>query len=311
MKKLYLTALFLGAFTLGAQAQVVFTDDFESYDLGPISSQTSNWRVWSANWSAVEDAKVSDDEARSGVQGLYIDNSQVVDPIFLVPGAPTNGIITVQWYAFIPAGKAGYWNMQGALTAAGVEWNQHLMGGNVYMNCNGNMPGEGGVTGQTDCSTFDAVFYYPEDEWFKVTCIYDLDQEVWALNINDVEQFSQYPFEFNNYVFTELAGIDFYSATNKNELYLDDFTVAHGILSTENFAPEVFSVYPNPATDVLNIQSKVAVEKVTVFDTMGRTVLQATPNTISPAINISGLSSGTYFVKVTIDNNSKIVKILK
>lgn len=254
MKKLYLSIFLFGLFIFGASAQVIFTDDFESYDLGPISPQSEHWRVWSANWTAVEDAEVSDDEANSGVQGLYIDNSQVADPIFLVPTAPISGIITVQWYAFIPAGKSGYWNMQGALTPEGLEWNQHLMGGNVYLNCGGNTPGEGGVTGVTDCSRFDAVFNYPEDEWFKVTCIYDLDDETWSLNINDEEQFTQYPFEFNEYLFTELAGIDFYSASNNNHLYLDDFVVAEGILSTENFAPEVFSVYPNPATDVLKVK---------------------------------------------------------
>lgn len=53
MKKLYLSIFLFGLFIFGASAQVIFTDDFESYDLGPISPQSEHWRVWSANWTAV------------------------------------------------------------------------------------------------------------------------------------------------------------------------------------------------------------------------------------------------------------------
>lgn len=55
----------------------------------------------------------------------------------------------------------------------------------------------------------------------------------------------------------------------------------------------------------------MAVEKVTVFDTMGRTVLRETPNAVSPVVNVAALPSGTYFVKITIESNSKVVKIIK
>lgn len=234
-----------------------------------------------------------------------------MDPIFLVPGAPMNGIYTIQWYSYIPAGKSGYWNMQGGLTPAGVKWNQHLMGGNVYLNCDGNSPGQGGVTGVIDCSSFDAIFSYPENEWFKVTCVYDLDGETWSLSINDIVQFENYPFAFGSAVFTELAGIDFYSASTNNTMYIDDLICGPGVLSTEDFQPEVFSVYPNPVKDILNINSKAAIDKVIVYDVLGKTVLQATPGIASPTVDMSSLPSGAYMVKVVINHNSKTVKILK
>lgn len=312
MKKLYFTALIFSVFILSAHAQVEYTDDFESYDLGYISYQTDNWRTWSAAGAGTaEDAIVNEDEARSGNQSLYIDGSEIMDPIFLVPNAPTEGVYTVQWYAYIPSGKSGYWNMQGELTPEGTDWNQALMGGNVYLNCDGSTPGQGGVTGEIDCSTFDVLFYYPEDEWFKVTCVYDIDDETWGLSINGVLQFENYPFEFGTRPFSELAGLDFYSASTNNHMYIDDMLTGSGILSTENFNEDVFSVYPNPVTDILNIESQEAVEKVVVYDVLGKVVLQDNPGVVSPSINMASLSSGTYFVKVFIDKNSKIVKILK
>lgn len=311
MKKFYLSALLLGAFTIGAQAQTELVDDFEGYDIGYLSPQADHWRTWSGDMGTSEDGLVLDDEAFSGSQSLYIDDSEEVDMIFLIPNAPTSGIYMVQWYAFIPAGKSGYWNMQGGLTPTGTEWRQHLMGGNVYLNCDGNSPGEGGVTGVIDCSTFDAVFSYPEDEWFKITCVYDIDMETWSLSINDVLQFQDYPFEFGTDPFESLAGIDFYSASTNNHMYIDDMIAGPDVLGTEDFENDVFAVYPNPVQDVLNIDSKAEVEKVTVYDMLGKVVLQATPGAVSPQINMSALPSGTYMVKVTIGKNSKIVKVLK
>lgn len=311
MKKLYFTALLLGAFTFGAQAQTDLVDDFEEYDIGYLSPQADHWRTWSGDMGTSEDGLVLDDEAFSGSQSLYIDDSGEMDLIFLVPNAPSTGIYMVQWHAFIPAGKSGYWNMQGGLTASGAEWRQHLMGGNVYLNCSGNSPGEGGVTGVIDCSSFEAVFTYPEDEWFKVTCVYDLDMETWSLSINDVLQFQDYPFEFGTEPFQALAGIDFYSASSNNHMYVDDIIAGPDVLGTEAFENDVFAVYPNPVQDVLNIASKTEVEKVTVYDILGKVVLQATPGVVSPQINMSALPSGTYMVKVTIGKNSKVVKVLK
>lgn len=312
MKKFYLLVLTFCAFCFTSQAQVEFVENFDSYDLGPISPQSENWRTWGANGAGTaEDAEVSDDEYLSPDNCLFIDDSEVMDPLFLIPGSPDSGLYTVQWYAFIPSGKSGYWNMQGGMTPAGVDWDQWLMGGNVYLNCDGNMAGQGGVTGVTDCSEFSAVFFYPEDEWFKVTCLYDLDNETWDMSINDVPQFNGYPFEFGTRPFESLAALDFYSASTNNHMYLDDLIGGEGVLSTEQFAPEVFSVYPNPVNDILNISTKSTVDKVIVYDILGKVVLEANPGTISPSINMSSLSSGTYMVKVYIENNSKIVKILK
>ncbi len=131
------------------------------------------------------------------------------------------------------------------------------------------------------------------------------------MSINDVQQFNNYPFDFGGRAFENLAGIDFYSASSNNEMYLDDFVAGPGILSTENFSPEVFSVYPNPVRDILNIDSKVAVDQVIIYDILGKVVLSVNPERISPSVNTSNLPSGTYMVKVKIGNNSKIVKIVK
>ncbi len=54
--------------------------------------------------------------------------------------------------------QLGILEHEGVLTPPGVDWDQALMGGNVYLNCSGNDAGHGGVSGSIDCSGFDAEF---------------------------------------------------------------------------------------------------------------------------------------------------------
>ena len=313
MKKIYILALAFGAFTLSTQAQEELYDDFESYTIGKLSAQAAHWRTWSGDTGSGEDADVTDDEANSGSKSMHISGNGQTDEILLIASMPTTGIYTIQWYGFIPSGKSGYFNMQAAKTVDGSAWNQALMGGNVYLNCDGSTGGTGGVTGVTDCSAFDVVFSYPENEWFKMTTIYDITNQSWSMYINDAEQFTGYPFAFGTRVFAELAGIDFFSASPNNDLYVDDVLIYKGVptTGTNDVKANPFTIFPNPVGNIMNIKSATPVDKVAVYDILGRLVIQETPGKISPSINTSALPSGAYMVNVTIGSTTKTVKILK
>ena len=313
MKKFYIMALALGAFSMTTQAQVELVDNFDSYTIGKLSAQSPHWRTWSGDNNGVEDADVTDDEANSAPNSMHIPGNEITDEILLVPSMPTTGVYSVEWYAFLPSGKSGYFNMQAAKTADGSAWNQALMGGNVYLNCDGSTGGVGGVTGVIDCSAFDVIFAYPQDTWFKMTNVYDLTNQSWSMYINDDQQFTGYPFAFGAMVFAELAGIDFYSASLNNDMYVDDVTLYKGdiTLGVNTTVANPFTVFPNPVGDIMNIKSASPVEKVMVYDILGKLVLQETPGKISPSINTSNLPSGAYMVNVTIGNSTQTVKILK
>ena len=71
---------------------------------------------------------------------------------------------------------------------------------------------------------------------------------------------------------------------------------------------------PNPATDALSISfntTENATTKVAIMNMLGQEVLSAKPNTVNTEMNMSDLQSGTYFVKINIDNNIEIFKIIK
>ena len=318
MKKIYIMALALGAISISANAQTELTDDFESYTLGDLSAQSSHWRTWSGLEGGAEDGDVVDDYALSGEQSMLIGDNVITDMILLVPSAPMNGVYSISYSAYIPAGQAGYFNMQAALTPNGTAWQQALMGGNIHFNCSGDTPGVGMIDQSTvddpPCSVAGATFGYPEDVWFRVDCVYDLDLQTWSMFIDgDPTEIAGYPLAFNTQVFIELAGMDFYSASDSNEMYVDDVSLYKGdiMLAVNDFSENKFSVYPNPVKDMLNIKSSTSVDNVTVYDILGKVVLQENPGKISPAINMSSLAPGSYLVKVTIGNSSKTVKVLK
>ncbi|RFN59971.1 T9SS type A sorting domain-containing protein [Marixanthomonas ophiurae] len=306
MKKIYLLGFTLCAFAFTGMAQVEQTDDFDSYDIGDISPQSDAWRTWSGAEGGAEEAQVSFDQATSGFQSLEINEVGApagIDMLYLIDSEPDSGIYTIQWNMYIPTGNEGYFNAQSGITEP--QDPNTLFGGNVYFNEAGAAPGEGSVDGNPG-----GTFSFNHDVWFNVRCVYDIDNQLWDMFIDGTEVITDQQFAFNT-PFTYLGAIDFYAPSEFTLFYIDDIVAGAGVLSTNDFSEAAFNVYPNPVKDVLNIESAAAVNNVTVYDVLGKTVLTAKPDAISPSIDMSALSSGAYLVQVTIDGASKTVKVIK
>jgi surface protein len=68
------------------------------------------------------------------------------------------------------------------------------------------------------------------------------------------------------------------------------------------------SIYPNPTSDTVNIDSSSSQLKIVVFDILGKQVLNK-PNTNS--VDVSSLSKGAYFIKVSDGINTSTKKFIK
>lgn len=93
---------------------------------------------------------------------------------------------------------------------------------------------------------------------------------------------------------------------------VDDFKVTTtGTLNTESFAKNNFTVYPNPATDVVNISNakNLEITNTVISDINGRVVKQV--NSAVESINIGDLSTGVYFLKVTTTEGTGVTKFVK
>lgn len=71
------------------------------------------------------------------------------------------------------------------------------------------------------------------------------------------------------------------------------------------------SIYPNPASSILHIQSSNQISQVQIMNIMGQQMGLYQVNNNTTQLDVSSLSTGTYFVRVTIDNESKVYKFIK
>ena len=86
-----------------------------------------------------------------------------------------------------------------------------------------------------------------------------------------------------------------------------------GTDGVEEVEGHLFSVYPNPATDALNVVYKGSdVSTVKVTNISGQVVFEGniggTNDKVS--IDVSNSSAGIYFVKLILDKQSKIQKLI-
>lgn len=122
-----------------------------------------------------------------------------------------------------------------------------------------------------------------------------------------------------NYSLLELSGL-----TPGEAIYLrvweyngdetEPFSISaySGTLSTGNIANEsLFSYYPNPVNNILTLKAKKTIESVSVINILGQEVLQVTPNSVNNELDMSNLSNGSYFVKVTVEGLTETVRVIK
>lgn len=75
---------------------------------------------------------------------------------------------------------------------------------------------------------------------------------------------------------------------------------------------KTFSVWPNPATDLINVTAETPIDRIELFDVEGRKVMDsANAGNSSAKIYTEGLTAGTYLLRVTCGGLSKNVSILK
>lgn len=111
-------------------------------------------------------------------------------------------------------------------------------------------------------------------------------------NRNDLVQF----------VITSDLGTVYY-----DNLYLHKNTV----LSSENFNVSKVRLYPNPATNILNIESVSNIQNLAVYNVLGQEVINREINSSSVNLDVSALNTGVYVIKTMIDGNVSSTKFIK
>ncbi|WP_115462291.1 T9SS type A sorting domain-containing protein [Winogradskyella aurantiaca] len=83
------------------------------------------------------------------------------------------------------------------------------------------------------------------------------------------------------------------------------------LLSTDQFTQDRFKIYPNPTNGLWNVNSSTLVENVTVYDILGKEVINMSPAMNDFTIDGSNLKSGVYFAKIQGVEASKNLRLVK
>ncbi len=92
---------------------------------------------------------------------------------------------------------------------------------------------------------------------------------------------------------------------------ITDITIDGTNLGIGNNTIEGFSYYPNPSTDIINLKAANNIETVTVYSLLGQKVIESNINAATSQLNVSALSTGTYIMKVSINDEIGTYKIIK
>jgi hypothetical protein len=85
------------------------------------------------------------------------------------------------------------------------------------------------------------------------------------------------------------------------------FTINEASIKVEN--TESFKVYPNPVTDVLNIQTSATIREITVMDLTGKVMMTLQGD--RQTVDMQSLPIGNYVVRIQTENGITPIKIVK
>jgi len=219
MKKVLLTLSLILSFSAFSFAQmVIFSDNFDSYLAGQqlACQNPTDWTTWNENpCDPITDAYVSSTYANSAPNSVNIvpDNDQVH-----VIGPYTTGKYSMSFDLYVESGYGAYFNSLNVFPASlSGDWAMQ-----VYFDPGGvgNLDAGGIALAQS--------FTYPNDTWFPVEVIADLDNdlgEFW------VDGSLIYSFQWSLGAFgggiLQLAANDFYGrpSPDNDNFYFDNYTV--------------------------------------------------------------------------------------
>src|SRR5690606_35158262 len=328
MKKkiLLATALFITQFSI---AQVLFTEDFNSYPAGHLNTDYTGTTAGQGGWVTKRFANAS-------------------TTAMVTPETGKGNVVT-----FTTTGTFSNENVQIMQNADVVDvlWNNRTSGNNVlkfeyevygtgFFNAYGNLNSNNSnfmilrfasTTGhyieayyvksnnaQVILKNYTATTF-PHNMWIKVEMFIDYNAQIayWyipTLNLFKADALTSSAVYLPENIYFAADWIK----PNGSVVKFDNIkltalqSVPAYILSINEMVSAKFSIYPNPATNMVNITNSenMLVEQVTVYDITGKQLsTQNYNNEIQIQLNIENLASGTYMLHIQTNAGLAVKKL--
>ena len=282
-----ISSLFLLSLSLNVNAQLPFSDDFE----------TGNFT--SGGWDVSGNAEISD---QSPAQGSYC----VKGPgTYGIEKSFTNlneNIITVEFS--MKASQTG-----SNCVVFGVFDENDYESAVVLFRHTGNIEAKDGPSG----STAIALMQYQSDTWYDMKIVMDFQNKTYDVFIDNILKADDFGFFEPSYGTPQ--SFNWRSGETWGTGWIDCVNIFAGTTGINDLElnNSKIQIYPNPTSDFLNFESELNQEfQVNIFNSQGQRVFVMNARN-NKAINISKLSKGIYFVKLTDENGNifsseKVVK---
>ncbi|PHS67937.1 MAG: hypothetical protein COB12_01590 [Flavobacterium sp.] len=136
--------------------------------------------------------------------------------------------------------------------------------------------------------------------------LYDGNQNDWVLEEIDLSDYLGEQilvrFQFESDGFQRADGF-----------YFDDLkiNVLDETLGTSDFSETVFTVYPNPVKNLLNINTSSTNYSVEIYTIQGQLITEIKNVSTAQTIDFSAYTTGIYFMRIVSENTSRTFKIVK
>ncbi len=114
----------------------------------------------------------------------------------------------------------------------------------------------------------------------------------------------------------DVQAIDVYFNGNHYECFIPALTYSLDwfnsfLLSIDEQSIEGLKLYPNPTNSILNIEAFTPITSIEIFTVLGQKILEQSVSYNKVQVDFSGFSRGNYFVRVTVNNNTNVLKVIK
>ena len=132
------------------------------------------------------------------------------------------------------------------------------------------------------------------------------------MTAKEVGNWYQYNVDLRDYQGQDIyVAIVHYNCTNQFMVNVDDIMLYRTYNDVENVEMSLLTVYPNPASEKLMVESQFVVNQYDIYNVNGAMILSKTVNGKSFEINVSELPAGTYLIKMTADGMVQTKRFVK
>jgi len=310
MKKILLSVAFLGATFIGAEAQQTFSfEASENFVLGDINGQMGWISTPVQSGGNIAGQTVSNAVASDGDYSLSIagdsnfgtQQNPIMGAIYNFSNPLAHNVISFDVYIDDVIGTASDYRIGTVDTGAGYFTFivQFRYNGQIALLVDGAFE----ILSGTE---------WTPNTWYNVKFGVDGTNALYFINDQQVNSATATALQlgsFDSFRFVH----DNYNVNTNGVAYIDNIKInVESFASTEDFATTSFSIYPNPATDVINISNSLdVIENVKITDLNGRIVKEIASDIEKVQINISDLAQGVYILNATSNGRTITEKIVK